>query len=406
MTAFVVTLILLVLRVIACGQSAPGQSSVYKFSEQILEDLDKTNPQYAKAAHEFSFIGDYKNALIFDGRMRQPYGDIKKSDSLFFKKFHPTNAAEYIIRRAEHEQIIIINEAHHFPYHRVFIASLLEGLYDKGFRYYGAETLNFSDSAINKRKYPTLNSGFYTAEPQFGNLLRDALRLGFTVFPYEARTVDALQDPKRREQEQANNIREILLQHPSAKILIHAGYDHIREDSLGGTWEKAMAARLREITGIDPFTINQEVMTERAHPALENPFYKMTSVDKPTIFVDDSGNIFAGPAGTHYYDVRLCHPRTKYIENRPHWLLSHGKKYVYLNQADLFKNVPCLIQAYHPEDDPSVAIPVDVIEVVPGVEDRPLVLKPGKYRVHVKAMNGKEKHVLVQVNRDHKMESR
>ena len=82
------------------------------------------------------------------------------------------------------------------------------------------------------------------------------------------------------------------------------------------------------------------------------------------------------------------------------------QKYVYLNQADLFKNVPCLIQAYHPEDDPSVAIPVDVIEVVPGVEDRPLVLKPGKYRVHVKAMNGKEKHVLFQVNRDHKMESR
>ncbi len=43
-------------------------------------------------------------------------------------------AAEYIIKRSSKERIIIINEAHHQPLHRVFTESLLEGLYQNGFR--------------------------------------------------------------------------------------------------------------------------------------------------------------------------------------------------------------------------------------------------------------------------------
>ena len=131
--------------------------------------------------------------------MRQPYATIKNGDSPYVKKFRAVDAAEYIINRAENKRIIIINEAHHFPYHRIFMASLLQGLYDKGFRYYVAETLNFSDSSINDRKYPLLISGYYTAEPLFGNLVRNALKIGFKVFAYEARTKETISIPKLRE---------------------------------------------------------------------------------------------------------------------------------------------------------------------------------------------------------------
>lgn len=356
--------IVLFLPLVSFAQERFGGEKIYKFSKEILDGLKEGDQaQLAKAAQDFSFIGDYKKALDYDGKTRQPFGDIKQEDSIYFKKFHPVDAAELIVKRAEKEQIIIINEAHNVPYHRIFIASILKGLYEKGFRYYGAETLDFADSTINQRGSPLLNSGYYVVEPQFGNLIREALNLGFTLFAYEARTPESFSNPKQREIEQAKNIQQILKKDPSAKILIHAGYDHIREDSLGGLWEKAMALRLRELTGINPFTINQEVLTERAIPSLENPFYKMLSVNVPSILTDDQGNIFSGPQGTNYYDVRLCHPRTRYMEGRPHWLLSENQKYVRLSEKDLTVGFPCLLQAYKENEDPGTAVPVDVVEI-------------------------------------------
>ncbi len=368
------------------------KDTVYRFARDILRDLNGSDrQQIARAAYNFSFIGDYRNALVYDGKMRQPYGMITRADSAYFKKFRPVNASEYIIERAGREQIIIINEAHHFPFHRTFIASLLKGLYAKGFRYYGAETLDYTDSVINQRKYPILSSGFYVPEPQFGNLLREALQLGYYLFAYEARTQESLGDAKRREFEQARHIQIILEKNPKAKILVHAGYDHIREDSLGGSWGKAMAGRLKELTGINPFTIDQEVLTERTDPSFENPFYKMTSLDIPSIFVDDSGAVFSGPEGTNYYDVRLYHPRTKYIKNRPHWLMSDGKRYVYVGRKNLSLGCPCLVQIYYQDENPETAVPTDVIEIPSPTHSMPVVLPPGKFQALVKGSTGKSK---------------
>lgn len=41
------------------------------------------------------------------------------------------------------------------------------------------------DTLLNERGYPLLSSGYYTQEPQFGNLVREALRIGYELFPYE-----------------------------------------------------------------------------------------------------------------------------------------------------------------------------------------------------------------------------
>jgi hypothetical protein len=170
------------------------------------------------------------------------------------------------------------------------------------------------------------------------------------------------------------NIQQVLASDPSAKILIHAGYDHIREDSLGGSWEKAMASRLRELTGINPFTVNQEVLTERLDPLLENPFFRMISVEVPSVFVDEAGAVFSGPDGTNYYDVWLCHPRTKYVEKRPHWLFHGNRKAVHLEKKKLTVGFPCLVQVYHANEDSDAAIPVDVIEISTAEINKPLVV--------------------------------
>jgi len=385
--------------VLSYSQIRYGNEIIYKFTNNILENLEQdTLSNFWKAAEDFSFIGDFQNALIYGGKGRQPYPDISKSDSLFFKSFHPVDAYEYILKRARNEQIIMINEAHHFPFHRVFINTLLKGLYNLGFRYYGAEALDFRDSTINQRGYPVLSSGYYIAEPQFGNLIREALNLGYTLFPYEARSFKLFRDPKLRELEQAKNIQQILSKDSTAKILIHAGYAHIREDSLGGQWEKAMAGRFVELTGINPLTINQEVLTERIEPSIENPFYRMLEVETPAVLIDELENVFSGPEGTNYYDVRLYHPRTQYIEDRPHWLLYKNKKHVYLTDKHLFKEFPCIVQAYNFHEDVDYAIPTDVVEIVNAQTFKPLVLAPGDYQIVIKGQKGSLKKFSINVD--------
>jgi hypothetical protein len=380
----------LILGLITNAQVRFENDTVYKFSWSILRNLQSSSqPDFARAAQDFSFIGDHKNALFFAAKIHRPYAAIRTADSLYFKSFHAANAKEYILKRAQKEQIIIVNEAHHLPSHRVFISSLLNRLYEIGFRYYGAETLDPRDSLLSQRGYPSIHSGYYTVEPQFGNLVRDALKIGFKVFPYEARSSESISNPERRELEQAEHIAQILKKDPTARILIHAGYDHIREDSVGGTWIKAMAGRFKEITGIDPFTINQEVLTERTIPELENPFYRMIRVDEPSVFLNDQGRVFSGPEGTHYYDVRLCHPRTRYIEQRPHWLFTNDRKPINLDRKFFSLGFPCLVQAYVPDEDMSQAVPVDVIEIQDESHMKPLALRNGSYEIVVKSPNGK-----------------
>ncbi|MBK7637262.1 MAG: hypothetical protein IPJ13_25495 [Saprospiraceae bacterium] len=43
-----------------------------------------------------------------------------------------------------------------------------------------------ADSILQYEGYPTLKSGYYTKEPQFGNLVRAAHKKGFKIFGYES----------------------------------------------------------------------------------------------------------------------------------------------------------------------------------------------------------------------------
>lgn len=107
---------------------------------------------------------------------------------------------------------------------------------------------------LNYRKYPIYMSGHYSKEPQFGELIRVALEIGYTIFPYEHSEEGS---GKPREIGEAKNIANYLRDKPDIKLLIHCGYAHATEGKMGNSWEKAMAGRLLEFTGINPLTINQ-----------------------------------------------------------------------------------------------------------------------------------------------------
>src|SRR5690606_6089049 len=240
------------------SQSFGQINSFYKFNEEI-DSLFLDKEQYSFAAWNYSFIGEYQKALeAYDKTSRKDNHSISdKEVALLLSDYKARPAAEYIIERSKNERIIIINEAHHQPLHRVFTASLLQGLYESGFRYLGLEALA-EDSLLNIRKWPQIGDGYYTSEPQFGNLIREASRVGFTLFGYES-----TEKGRERELGQARNILTILEKDPDAKILIHCGFGHVVEDghpSLG----KAMAGLVGELAGIDPFTIDQVEFSERS----------------------------------------------------------------------------------------------------------------------------------------------
>lgn len=296
----------------------------YVFSDQIEENYtsDTTSSAFYNSSWEYSFIGEYQKALWAFDQVFTGYATLTDDQQNHFQSFQPINARDYILQRAGKEKIIMINEAHHQPVHRTFTTSLLEGLYDRGYRFLGLEALAHTDTTLNERGYPVLSSGFYTQEPQFGNMIREALDLGFVVFPYETQ-VNV--NGKEREIQQAKNIQKVIDAHPGEKFLIHCGFDHINEAEVP-VWEKAMAGRIKEYTGIDPFTINQEILTEHYLSAKENPYFKVVdTLQESSVFIKKDGSVFSGPDGDVHYDVRLFHPRTTYINGRPSWLMMEAR---------------------------------------------------------------------------------
>src|SRR5690606_23968695 len=298
-------------------------NSFYKFNEEI-DALFLDKALYRLAAWNYPFIGAFQKALAaYEKTSRKDNHSTSAMEvALLLSDYSTRPAAEYIIERSKNVRIIIINEAHHQPLHRVFTASLLQGLYESGFRYLGLEALA-EDSLLNIRKWPQISDGYYTSEPQFGNLIREASRVGFTLFGYES-----TEKGRERELGQARNILKILEGDPDAKILIHCGFGHVVEDG-HPSWGKAMAGLVGELANIDPFTIDQVEFSERSHPDYESQFYNNVIIDRTTVFVDHHNQPLHYRPDSAYVAINVFHPRTRLISGRPDWLLRSNSWKVY-----------------------------------------------------------------------------
>jgi hypothetical protein len=160
----------------------------YKFSSTIYEKikLDSASWRGGVTSSDLSFIGLYKEALQEWDKPRPYQKKILSNDSIdFVKTYKPTDAREFILKKAKESRVLIFNEAHYNPRNRVFVASLLKDLKKLGYIYFAAETFSTRPGFMENSKYPNLNSGYYTMEPQFGNLIREANKLNYTLYPYE-----------------------------------------------------------------------------------------------------------------------------------------------------------------------------------------------------------------------------
>ena len=281
----------------------------YKNSSEIESTLLESDKswKYQVAAWDASYIGNYHQCLkLWDHNASAHTAIDKVFLQSFQSRYNSVGAIEYISEQAKNHSTVIINEAHHQPLHRNFTTKLLIPLHEQGYRYLGLETLSDHDTLLNQRGYPLISSGNYSKEPQFGNLIREAIEIGFKVFPYEwNRTED-----DDREIAQAQNILDEIRKDSSSKYLIHCGFAHAVEGNYP-SWGKAMAGRLKEISGTDPLTINQTAFTEKSKDIHNHGLLNQAKISQPTVFVNHSNESFKNPKDSTWNDIMVFHPKSK-----------------------------------------------------------------------------------------------
>ena len=314
----------------------------------------------------------------------------------FSEDYRAVPAVASILNDAEQHEIVIVNEAHHEPRHRVFTRQLLRGLYDRGYRHFGLESLvqnAGSDSLVDQSAYPGLNSGYFTREPQFAAMVAEAQRIGYRVFGYEAAGTS---NPRQREIGQTRNIVDYRAAHPGGKLLLHVGYSHATEGDYGGDWEKAMAQRLADTTGLDPLTVNQTTFREMSDSTKEQHEYRDFAPRQSAVYVDDAGDPFNFDNDVRWYNRYVFHPRTTYRYGRPDYAFAFGQQAVLVDFSHIDTEGPWLVRAYGRGDEMATTVPRDVVEMDAQARTA-LALAPGKYRILSVSGDGKQRVAVITV---------
>jgi len=231
-------------------------------------------------------------------------------------------------------------------------------------------------------EYPKYASGYYLRDPVFATAVRTAKQLGYRLIAYDTSERGPEGDRSFRDRTQAANIKaRVFDRDKDAKVFVIAGRLHASEIVAPDGWTP-MAAVLKKVTGIDPFTVYAPTMSQRLSREEEHPWYRAADarglLKQPTIFVDKSTG---RTLGFEPCDAYVFWPRFEVRDGRPDWMVTTlGRKQVPIPEAMRAGRGKRLVQAFF-EGEPDSAIPADQMLLdrpeAPGV----LMLPPGKYRL-------------------------
>jgi hypothetical protein len=174
-------------------------------------------------------------------------------------------------------------------------------------------------------------------------------------------------------------VRQVFSKTPHAKVLIYVGYDHAAEKSIDGNiW---MAARLKRMTGIDPLTIDQTVLS----PSGDAPLYNALKSHLGTRSVVPTINakpVRFGSLG-QAVDLQVAHPPTRLIRGRPDWLWAMHRVPIEVPANLRPQTGRVLVQAFLANEDAD-AVPVDQVIVTAGRKPPPLLVPQGPLRFAVR----------------------
>ncbi|WP_108867746.1 hypothetical protein [Aquimarina aquimarini] len=272
---------------------------------------------------------------------------------------------------SKHKKVVMLNENHWSPNHRIFAHSLLPILKENGFNYLAIEAVNKDqDSILNERGIPAKSTGYYTREPYFGIFIRKALALGYHIVGYD----DDVSN--NREKAQAENLIKIIDKDPDAKIFVYAGIDHILEYN---PVKKMMAGYFKELSGINPLTIDQVEIIANTNAdtiLLESKYFNQSELIN---------------SGVDYFLINTIKPNLKkvYKENTVFLFSSEEKTLKTYKNEDVLVSV-FLEKEYLKLKNNSIPIKNKILSVKDNTIE--LELPEGNYRL--KIMDGNNKVIL------------
>ncbi|WP_281226640.1 hypothetical protein [Flavobacterium aquiphilum] len=307
-----------------------------------------------------SLIRDYENKQDrFDKTVANALSEdiVKKDENVFAE----------ISRLAKNNKIIILNEGHYYPKHRLFAMQLLDVLKQNDFKYVSLETFN-GNEGDNIGVFPNAKNGFYIKDPYFGHFVRKAYTMGFTILGHENtdRNID-------REAGQAKNIMKIIEKDPNAKIFIYVGHGHLEEEGE----RRAMASYLKEYSKIDPITINQESLITKTNEKL---VLLPRSVFAKDTLMKSSADYFL--INNLEANLKSIYPNEVFKK-----VFLKNKKFRFFKNEELLVEVFSL-EEYNKTRKADLLIPIESILAVPKRDEIALDLPLGNYYISVKSSNG------------------
>ncbi len=266
---------------------------------------------------------------------------------------------EKIKQITKDEKVVMLNEKHWCPNHRLLAYEMLSVLKENNFKYLAIEGVeNQQDSLINLRGFPSKNSGYYTREPYFAHFIRKAKSLGFTIVSYDDMV------SINREQSQAQNLKKIIDNDADAKIFVYAGVDHILESNSSYKW---MAEYFMQLTKINPITFSQDkVVGKTSEEIVLIPSSLLKNVERLNTNVD-------------YFIINNLKPTLNDI-----YPAREMKGCKIINKKFRFKNL--LIRVYIKSEYDLLSknsIPIYITNILSGTKELNLLLPTGNFFVSV-----------------------
>jgi len=168
------------------GEYSQGPTS----TSQKKVVVEVVRPSSVKASEVYTAIPRTSDAETINGRTARdsllgslsdfPYSRIRKK---LKSGYAPSSAKSTILRLSKDVDILFIGESHSMPEHRKFLMAMLPELKRQGFQSLFVETL--VHDLPKEQKYLRIADGYFSREPNFGNLIRRAIELGFEVKSYD-----------------------------------------------------------------------------------------------------------------------------------------------------------------------------------------------------------------------------
>lgn len=350
-----------------------------------------------------SYIGEIKTASKVNNDaeyLKIPVRDKEKINTRYI------NAKRYIFKKSKEANILMINEAHHIPYHRIFASELLDTLYKNGYRYLAVE-------ALNNENIKSLNY----KEPFFKKYLEKAKELGFKLIAYDINrnkrwqpqkegidttifrnrkieyinnqniSDDGAEGMNTRDYNEYLNLKPYLKEvSPTNKMLIFCGYGHLKIKR-SGFWFP-LGYYLKRDFGKKLISIDQVSLND-CQDYKKNEYVKLIKPEQAAILTSKKGLYIKKEFDiiTHkrevYYDMQVLHPKDRFVP-------AISKKSIYFSDLKEEYKYPVLLMIYDIDSNPLTDIAFDLVQL-DNKNDKKITYIPqnNKYKIVLKDRNDK-----------------